>query len=412
MINFRMLRLSDPWIWLSITGLLFISFLAIFSSTHGIQLNNGGDLFLYLKRQLLALIMAGLGLAVFAYLDYKKLKQVAWGLYFVTILILTVVLFSGSSAQGAQRWFHLGPFSFQPSEISKIFMIISLAAFLSDRQKIKSFGSVISLLLFVGLPFALVFKQPDLGTALVFIVILIGMLSVTEISPWLLIFLISPFVSIIFRPFIFLWLIYLLSLALALFLSRASVEEWVIVLGTNIIVGIAVPFIWSTLKAYQQQRILTFLNPAADPYGAGYHTLQSKIAIGSGGLWGKGFLSGTQTQLQFIPEQHSDFIFSVIGEEFGFIGSIFTLGLLFIFVWRSFVIAAQSIDQFGSLIASGIGVMTTFHLLLNIGMATGLLPVVGMPLPLISYGGSSLVMNLIGVGILQSIAMRRQKIIF
>jgi len=157
---------------------------------------------------------------------------------------------------------------------------------------------------------------------------------------------------------------------------------------------------------------LAFLNPAADPFGAGYHTLQSKIAIGSGGFWGKGFLHGTQTQLQFIPEQHSDFIFSVIGEEFGFLGGVAVLGLFGLFVWRALTIASEVPDLFGAFLASGIAVMTAFHMAANIGMTVGLLPVVGMPLPFVSFGGSSLLMNMISLGILQSLSMRRQKLIF
>ncbi len=405
MINLRMLKLSDPLLWLSGGGLVLISFFAIFSSSHAAQ-------FVYVQRQSLALVVGLAALAIFAYLDYRQLKPAAPYFYGLMILLLTVILFGGSSAQGAQRWLAVGPFSFQPSEISKLIMVVSLAAFFTAKRKLENWWDIALLLVMVGLPFLLIFKQPDLGTALVFIAILVGMLTAAWSSPKLLILLVTPMFSLLLRPVLWLWVLYILSLVLILFLLRASFWDWVLILGLNIIVGIALPFIWAMLKGYQQQRIVAFLNPEADPYGAGYHSLQSKIAIGSGGFFGKGFLRGTQTQLQFIPEQHSDFIFSALGEEFGFIGAAFSLGLFAVFVWRAYVLAWQAPDFFGSLLAAGIAAMMSFHVFANVGMTLGLLPVVGIPLPFLSYGGSSLLMNLIALGILQSLAMRRQKLIF
>jgi len=402
MLNLRMLKLSDLWLWICVGILVLLGLLAIFSSTQA--------KLIYVNRQLVSLLVGLAGLAVFSYFDYKHLKRFSIALYLLMLLMLVVVLFVGGG--GAQRWFQIGPFSFQPSEVSKIFMIICLASYLSDRKKLDGFWSNIFLLAIVGLPFLLIFKQPDLGTALVFMAILVGLLLASWSSPKLLIYLLTPIISILFSPLFPLWVIYLLALVLALFLSRALVWDWLLVLGINIGVGVAVPFIWKILKPYQQQRILTFLNPGADPYGAGYHSLQSKIAIGSGGLIGKGYLRGTQTQLSFIPEQHSDFIFSAIGEEFGFIGAVLVLILFAIIVWRALAIAEESSDYFGSLLACGIAFMMAFHVLANIGMTLGILPVVGMPLPFVSFGGSSLLMNLIAIGILQNIAMRRQKIIF
>jgi rod shape determining protein RodA len=406
-----MLKLSDFWLWTSVGALILIGLLAIFSSTHTPQIKLGLDPFLFVKRQFLSVIVGIIGLSAFAYLDYQHLKKAAPYFYGLMLLLLIIVLFSGSTSSGAQRWFQIGYFSFQPSEVSKIIMAICLAAFFAERKKMDLWDSS-ALVIMVSLPFLLIFKQPDLGTALVFIFILIGLLTASWSSPKLLILLVTPMVSILLRPLIYIWLLYLIALVIALFLSRASFWDWVMILGLNIGVGIALPFIWGTLKAYQRIRILSFLNPASDPYGSGYHSLQSMLAIGSGGFFGKGFLHGTQTQLQFIPEQHSDFIFSAIGEEFGFIGAVVTLALFGIIVWRALTIAAEAPDIFSNLLAVGIGAMTTFHLFANMGMTLGLLPVVGIPLPFVSYGGSSLLMNLIAVGILQSIAMRRQKIIF
>lgn len=412
MINFRMLKLSDPLLWFSVAALIVIGFIAVFSTTYRLQIKMDLDAYYFIKRQLVSFSLAFVGLAFFTYIDYKHLKKIALGLYAVTLLLLLIILFTGSSAQGAQRWLQLGPFSFQPSELSKLTMIVALAAFLNERKKIMGIWNTGYLLLLVGVPFLLIFKQPDLGTALVFLVILLGMLSASEASPRLLIFLITPIISVLLRPVIYLWLIYILAVALTLFLSRAKPLDWLLILGVNIGVGVAVPLLWGMLKAYQRQRIVAFLDPAADPYGAGYHSLQSMIAVGGGGLFGKGFLHGSQTQLQYIPEQHSDFIFSAVGEEFGFLGSVFVLGLFALLVWRALVIAAEARDFFGRMLASGVAVMIGFHVFANMGMAIGLLPVVGIPLPFLSFGGSSLFIGLSSVGILQSISMRRHKIIF
>ncbi|MBN3033902.1 MAG: rod shape-determining protein RodA [Candidatus Saganbacteria bacterium] len=412
MINFRMLKLSDPLLWFSAAALTLIGFLAIFSTTYHLQLKLELDPLYFVKRQFFSLLLACAGLAICTYVDYKHLKRIAFGLYGLTLVLLFVILFTGASAQGAQRWLQLGSFSFQPSELSKLTLIIALAAFLNERRRIKGLWDTGYLLLLVGLPFLLIFKQPDLGTALVFIGILLGMLAATEASPRLLIFLITPLISVLLRPVLVFWLIYILALVVILFLSRASFRDWLLVLGLNIGVGIAVPLFWGMLKAYQRQRIVAFLDPAADPYGAGYHSLQSMIAVGSGGFFGKGFLRGSQTQLQFIPEQHSDFIFSALGEEFGFLGSLAVLGLFALLVWRALVIAAESRDFLGRALASGIAAMFAFHVFANMGMAIGLLPVVGIPLPFLSFGGTSLIIGLAGVGILQSISLRRHKIIF
>ncbi len=412
MINFRLLKLSDSVLWSSVAGLIMAGFLAILSATYRMQMRAGLDPFIFVKRHFIAFLVAMAGLAIFAYFDYRHLKRVAPYFYVLALLLLVFILFSGAGTGGAQRWLQLGPFSFQPSEISKLALIMALAAFLSERKKIKNIWETGYVLALFGFPFLLVFKQPDLGTALVFLAILVGMLAASEASPGLLIIIVTPLFSILLRPLFYLWLVYLAALVLALFLSRAKIWDWIVIPGLNIGVGVALPFIWTMLKSYQRQRIIAFLNPAADPYGAGYHALQSKIAIGSGGLFGRGFLQGSQTQLQFIPEQFSDFVFSVIGEEFGFIGSALILALFGLLIWRMLAIAFQARDSFGKMLASGVAVMIGFHVLANMGMALGILPVVGIPLPFLSYGGSSLFMNLAAVGIVQSIAMRRQKLFF
>lgn len=412
MINFRMLKVSDLLLW-SATGILVaIGFLAIFSSTFSMQIRLGADPFIFVKRQLIAFLIGFIVLSLATYFDYRHLKKIAPYIYGATILLLGLVLFTGHGAQGAQRWIALGSFSFQPSEFSKLGLILVLSVFFTNRDKIKGIMDTGYLLVLMGIPFLLIFKQPDLGTALVFMAILFGMLAASGHSPKLLIILGTPIVSILLRPILYIWIIYLLGLALYLFLSRAKPWEWLVIFGSNLAVGLALPIIWGMLKTYQQQRIVAFLNPEADPFGAGYHTIQSLIAVGGGGFWGKGFLQGTQTQLQFIPEQHSDFIFSVIGEEFGFVGSIIVILLFGLVIWRGLVIADEARDVFGKMLASGIVTMLIFHVFANIGMVLGILPVVGIPLPFMSFGGTSLIINMVAIGILQSIAMRRHKLIF
>ncbi|MFA5839177.1 MAG: rod shape-determining protein RodA [Candidatus Margulisiibacteriota bacterium] len=412
MINFRMLKASDFALWIAAGILTAIGFFAVFSSTYAMQIKFGADSLLFIKRQGFACMLGLIGLSFFTYLDYKHLKKINYFLYAFMLFLLLIVLFGGTGAQGAQRWFQIGPFTFQPSEIAKIIMVLCLAAFFDEHKRLQYTWEKGLLLILVAFPFLLIFKQPDLGTALVFIGILFGFLAASWASPKFLTVLFTPIISILFRPLLPLWIIYLLALAVSLFLTRAKVWDWIWIIGTNTVVGAAMPFIWGILKPYQRQRITAFLDPASDPYGAGYHSLQSKIAIGGGGLFGKGFMHGTQTQLQFIPEQHSDFIFSAIGEEWGFIGAALTLILFVIVLWRALVIAADARDNFGFLVASGIAAMTAFHILANVGMVLGILPVVGIPLPFISFGGTSLIMNLIAIGILQSICMRRQKLIF
>ena len=249
-------------------------------------------------------------------------------------------------------------------------MIICTAALLSDRiGKLNTWRSLLPIALFVGIPFLLVLKQPDLGTSLVFLAIALGMLFISNIKMSLL--------------------------------RNAA------------IVGIILaPIGWHFLKDYQKSRILVFLDPNADPFGAGYHIIQSKIAIGSGELFGKGLFQGTQSQLNFLPENHTDFIFSVIGEELGFLGCLFILFLYFILIYRGLITAKECKDPFGMLLATGIVSMWAFQILVNVGMTCGIMPVTGIPLPFMSYGVSALTTNMMAMGILMSIYMRQQTMIF
>ncbi|NQU17392.1 MAG: rod shape-determining protein RodA [Candidatus Saganbacteria bacterium] len=409
MINPRMFKISDSLIWIIPIVLVLIGLLLITSTTYNAELKGDRDPFSYVKRQAVSCIIGLAGMVYFAFVDYKKLRSIAPFLYILMLIMLVLVLFMGRATAGAQRWLMLGPLSFQPSEVAKLLLIISLAAYFNSRKdKIGMFRALV----IAGIPFLLIFKQPDLGTGLVLIAISLGMLIWGKASPVLLTMIFSPLASIYFSQNLYLWITYIILLWGVLYFSRVKLMDMFFILGINIGVGVALPILWGLLKPYQQMRILSFLNPTADPHGIGYHTLQSKIAVGAGGLFGSGFMQGTQTQLQFVPIQNSDFIFSAIAEEFGFIGSTTVVALFTILLWRIFSIAENAYDYFGSMLVAGIGVMMFFHFIVSVGMNIGVLPVVGIPLPFVSFGGTSLVENLVAIGIIQSVAMRRQKLIF
>jgi len=298
--------------------------------------------------------------------NYKMLDRWAQPIYFGCILLLIAVLFFGRYVGGSRRWLIIGPLSFQPSELVKIAVILSLAHYYSKDAKTRGFTlrELIRPLMFILLPVILIGMQPDLGTA--------GLLVLIAAS-------ITVFVKIERRSFIYL-----------------------IASG-----AVLVPLIWFFLKEYQKKRILVFLDPDRDPLGAGYHIIQSKIAIGSGMLSGKGFLKGTQNALSFLPEEHTDFIFSVLAEEWGFLGSVTLVLIFLILIFWGLTVAHGCREPFGTILAVGITGMIFWQVIINIGMSMGLLPVVGVPLPLVSYGGSSVLTTAIGIGLLLNISMRR-----
>jgi rod shape determining protein RodA len=300
----------------------------------------------------------------------------------------------------------------QPSEFAKLALIVTLAKLLSMRTA-KDPRTLIPVAMHVGIPFALIFKQPDLGTALVFTAITIGMLFWAGLPGAWLFVLASPILSLATSAIGWpLWLAYLIVLGLwcwRFFRSHLGIK--IGVMAMNVVGAFAIPVVWGMLKPYQRQRLVVFMNPEGDPLGSGYHIIQSKVAIGSGGLWGKGLFQGTQTQLHFIPEQHTDFIFSVIGEELGFIGCLGLIALFVFLAWRGIVIAQRAKDDFGSLMAVGVVSMFLFHVFVNIGMTTGIMPVTGIPLPFISAGGTSLLTNMAAVGLILSVSIRRRKLI-
>lgn len=358
----------NPW-WrrvdlLSITCTLLLAVLGllmIFSATG----RAGPDS--EVSRQALMLAV-GAGVMVFtAMIDYRTWWRAAPWLYVMLLGLLVAVLLVGTAAKGAQRWIDLGPLgAFQPSEPTKLLMILVLARVLAgeeDDDEEPPGSRFFKAMILIGLPMLLIILQPDLGTAIATAGVGLAMMYVAGIPR--------------------VWLLSVVALALSVF-----------------------PFV---LRDYQRERLMVFLNPEADPTGSGWNILQSRIAIGSGEVWGKGLFQGTQNQLDFVPEHHTDFIFTVLAEEMGLIGSVVLLMLLAGLVYSAFRTAQATRSRYGSYLAAGIGALFGVHILLNLGMTVGVCPVVGIPLPFLSYGGSAAVTNLAGLGILNSLWLRRPR---
>jgi len=324
-------------------------------------------------------VMLGVAAALaLAHSDYEiLLKRYARYLYPLNIFLLLVVLshFGGHEAKGASRWIKLGPFELQPSEFAKVILIATLALFLSQHaETITEWRTLLKSLVHIGVPMLLIAKQPDLGTALVLLAIWFGMTSIAGARP-----------------------LHLLGVLLA---------------GTLLFA-----LLWQfnpghILKDYQKNRLQVFLNPSADPRDTGYHLRQSEIAIGSGGMGGEGYEKGAQSNGKFIPEQHTDFIFTIVGEEGGFVVCLVLLSLYLLLLERGVAVMADCNDPLGRLLAAGVLSMLTFHVVVNVGMTMGIMPVVGVPLPFFSYGLSSLLVNLTAVGLLLSVAARRHRVMF
>jgi rod shape determining protein RodA len=362
-------RLLQNFDWISFITVIVISaigVMTIFSATR--QPGQAAQSPLFIK-QIVWLLIGLLGLIVFVSFDYIWLSRISVPLYGTGLVLLLVVLVMGKTGMGAQRWVSIGPLTFQPSEFFKLIFIIMLGQYLcllrgpmGMTQLIKVFFVV------VFVPFVLLFKQPDLGTAIVV----------------LLIFL-------------------LMSLSKGL---QKKALVLIVLLGL-----VSLPFLgnimWSGLKDYQKNRLVAFIDPGVDPSGIGYHINQSKVAIGSGEFLGKGYLNGTQGPFRFLPERHTDFIFACFAEEWGFVGSVFLLGLYLLLFLRGLDTARKAKDEFGRLLALGITFMFAIYFFINVGMTLGMMPVVGIPLPFMSYGGTALLSNFISVGVLINVRTRR-----
>jgi rod shape determining protein RodA len=362
----RLVRYLDPLLIASTAALVAFGMVMVYSTTH-----SGPRPLAFVENQGVHLI-AGLAVGVVLIaVDYRAIAASSRWLYVLNIVLLAAVLVLGRTSLGAQRWIALGPLGeFQPSEFAKLVIVITLAKHLADRP--GPYESVRDLLPFLGhiaLPVFLIFRQPDLGTALVYGAIFAGMLYAGGVR-----------------------------------------RRDLAVLGVAALA--LAPVLWHLLKEYQRRRLMVFLDPSLDPLGSGYGILQSKIAVGSGLMWGKGLFEGPQNVLQFVPEHHTDFIFSVVGEELGFVGAMVLLCLFLVWLWRCARVASTARDRFGALAAVGVVSMVAFHVFVNVGMTVGIMPITGIPLPFISYGGSALMTMLWATALVLNIGMRRQKILF
>ncbi len=389
-------------------GLILISLLSVYSAT-----NLPGQYSIFVKHVLW--IFSGLLVTLFFYFfPVQRLIRLTVWLYILSTVFLVVVLFIGKKTSGAESWIQIGKFQFQPSEFAKFTTVLILAYFLSRRnvEPDRIITLIVSALLTL-IPIFLVILQPDLGTAIVFGSIFIGILFWAGVPAFWLLLILAPMI-VVLASFLSMkiFILALILTTLVFILMRRSLILTFLVVALNLMIGLTSEHVYhKVLKPHQQKRIATFLNPSSDPLGAGYNVIQSKIAIGSGGLTGKGFLKGTQTQLRFVPAQWTDFIFCVPAEEFGFIGSVVILILYFVLLWRVLNLASILKQKFASLVAIGIFSTWTFHVVVNIGMTLGLLPVIGIWLPFLSYGGSAMWTNMAMVGLLLNFYANRRELV-
>jgi rod shape determining protein RodA len=362
-------RHMDPTVVLAACGLAVLGLAAIYSSTFSSLRAQGLPEGLIMHRQLLNLGLGLAGMVVVALVDYRRLQAWAAVVFGAVVLVLGLLLTPlGSTSNGAQSWFNLGAYQVQPSEYAKVAMIVVLAAVFGSAREPPGLRRLAVGLAAVAVVCGLILLQPDFGTFMVFVPILFGVLLVGGVR-----------------------------------------LRWLLVLALVGSVGVVGMFKLNVLKEYQKERLTAFIDPSADPDGRGYtyNARQALIAIGSGGVTGKGYLRGTQTNLQYVPEQKTDFVFTVVGEELGFAGAMLLLALLALLAWRGLRIAAVARDPFGTLIAAGVVSMLVFQAFVNIGMTIGIMPITGIPLPFVSYGGSSLVSSFLAVGLLENVHMRR-----
>ena len=360
-------RHVDLMLLAATAGILAISLLMIYSATRQRQIQAGLDPAFFVKRQALFIAVGLVGMVLIALLDYETIRNAVPVVYCGTLLVLLLVLTPlGTERRGTQAWFQLGPYQFEPSEVGKLVLIVTLAAFCAVQRGELDTVRMVTALGLAAAPLFLIYLQPDVGTGMVFVAILMGILLVGGAS--------------------------LRQIGLLTLLGMTAVVA-VLQLGV--------------LEDYQRDRLSAFLDPKEDVQRSAYNLNQSKIAIAAGGLGGRGLFQGTQTNLSFVPEQHTDFIFTAVGEELGFLGGFTLLSLFGLVIWRTWRTAAEAKDEFGRLVCVGVLAMLVFQVFENVGMTMGITPIAGIPLPLMSYGGSAIVATLLAVGLVLNVHMRR-----
>jgi len=398
-------RHFDLQIGVSTLLLALIGLVSIYSATYDARASE-----IFFKQ--LTWIVAGTAvMLVIAFLPFRFMQSISYPTYVLSILMLVIVLLLGKTVSGSTSWFNLGSFRIQPSEFAKITTVLALASYLSRSDvSLRSRRGLIMTAGIVLLPVALIMMQPDFGTAVIYGGMSFAMLYWGGASRFTLIAVVAPFAAALAALLgTTAFLIVIAVFGVLIYVTREHLLVAAVVFSLMVLIGISVQFIYDGLRPYQQKRIDTFLDPGADPLGAGYNILQSKVAIGSGGLIGKGYLHGSQTQLNFIPEQWTDFIFCVPGEEFGFLGAATVLFLFTVLLARGITLSAMVKSRYGSYVAVGLSAILATHVFVNIGMALGLFPVIGVPLPFLSYGGSALLTSMIIVGILMNLYTNRKE---
>ncbi len=375
----KRLKFVDRPFLLSLAAILVMGLVIQVSASSGIS----SDPYYFIKKQMVMIVVGLIAMVVIIRYDYLELKGISPVLYGLSLFMLVAVLLFGEEVRGTTGWISIGPLPpLQPAEFTKVLLVLAFADFLQRRRgRMNTLAELAPCFAFMGVPFILIMLQPDLGTALVYIAITFIMLYVAGANQRILLFIIFGALALV---------------AIVLFLHFQF-------------------GMWIPLKDYQLQRLIVFVDPYNDGMGgrgAGWNTIQSLVAIGSGGFSGQGLFQGSQVQLNFLPEHHTDFIYAVIGEELGFIGAGLVLLLFGLLLTRAVYIAANSRDLFGALLVTGISAMWLFHIFENIGMCIGIMPVTGIPLPFISYGGSSMLTNLIAVALILSVNVRGKKIVF
>jgi rod shape determining protein RodA len=391
------LPLLGATLLLSVVGLV-----AVYSATEG------GDLFL---KQLLWVGVGWGVLGVALAVPYRWTVKFSWVFYLLVAAALAVLAARAVTRGGAaHRWLAVGAFSFQPSEFAKVATVMTLALLLDVFRRLDHIPHFILPIAVAAVPAALVAAEPDLGTAAVFVPLLFACLYWAGAPLAYILLLLSPLVALGVSFKLTAFLVFLAVVAVVALVARARWWERAFFLGVNLLAGAATPLLWGLLKDYQKARILSFLSPTADPRGAGYSIIQAKIALGSGRLFGQGFLEGSQVHLAFVPEGHTDFALSAWGEEWGFVGCALVIALFAVVVFRAFLIAYRAADRRGGVLAFGLGVLFFTQFAVNAAMAVGLIPVTGLPLPFVSYGGSATVASFVAVGLILNVKLRRERV--
>lgn len=404
-INYKLQDRFDLSIFLPAIGLIIFGLLAIYSSTLNHPTASGN-----FQKQIIFVFISLIVFFITFFLPLQSFRKFAIAIYGASIFFLIAVLVVGKTVYGAKSWFGIGGFGFQPSELAKLGTILLLSYWLTYKNRdINNFKDIGVALLIGALPVMLIMLEPDMGTSIVFLFITISLVFWSGISLYGLFVVLSPgIVAIASILGTYSFIASLLLVVAALFFFKKDLFNSITIFIVNLSAGFFFDYVYRILKPHQQNRIASFLDPSADPLGAGYNALQAKVAIGSGGFFGKGFLHGNQTQLRFIPQQWTDFIYCVIGEEFGFIGSIIVVSLFLIIFLRLLKLSATAKDRFSVLVTVGVLTLLFSHFAINIGMNVGVTPVIGLPLPFLSYGGSSQFINMVMLGIVLNIYRNRK----